>query len=251
MLKVDYKGKILKVTHGTEFLQEYQVEHIYGKKLTWEVTNQFVKDFLSTWNGPLSEQMRSFLDYFDVPGALLFAQAVDHLDKENDFEPLESYNVYKDIQDGFIHMYNATHFAEDKGNFFSLLKRNPEKYYEKCQRHVLCWLKELRAKKKILFLLTGSYADYANLTARTCLGEDWKDYFDYIGFFSKKPGFFTGAKRPFLSIKNMKEGDEIPVSELNNSKIFSQGKVNCRLERGFLVFLVLQFEAYNSSVDYC
>lgn len=223
LLKLDCTGKIIKVAHGLSFLSQEEIKKTYGDHFTWEVTNEFVKDFLATWNGPLSEQMRAFLDYFDMPASLVFARAVDSLDQKNGGHPLESYNVYNDIIDACNSMFTPTQFAENKGTFFPLIKQHPDKYYKKCPSHVLEWLKELKAKNKVLFLLTGSYADYANHTATTCLGEDWKDYFDFIGFLSKKPGFFTGANRPFLSLENFKESDEILLSELKPGIIFSQG----------------------------
>lgn len=224
LLKVDCTGNIIKVFHGLKFLSQEEIKKTYGDHSTWEVTNEFVKDFLSTWNGPLSEQMRSFLDYFDMPASLIFARAVDYIDQKNDGRPVESYTVYNDILDGFNLMFTPAHFAQNKGKFFPLIKQHADKYYKRCPPHVLEWLKELKANNKILFVLTGSYVDFANHTASTCLGEDWTDYFDYIGYFSKKPGFFTGANRPFLSLKNFKESDEILVSELSSGKIFSQGK---------------------------
>ncbi|KAI5713004.1 hypothetical protein M8J75_012958 [Diaphorina citri] len=222
LLKLDYSGKIVKVAHGLSFLTPEDIKKTYGEHLTWEVTNEFVKDFLATWNGPLSEKMRTFLDYFDMPASLIFARAVEEIDKQNDGRPVESYTVYNDIVDGFNFMFTPAHFAENKGKFFPLIKQHPDKYYKKCS-HVLEWLKELKAKNKILFVLTGSYIDFANHTATTCLGDDWKQYFDFIGYFSKKPGFFTGVNRPFLRLNNLKEKDEILSTELKSGQCFSQG----------------------------
>ncbi|KAL1464196.1 hypothetical protein WDU94_003865 [Cyamophila willieti] len=223
LLKLDSTGRIMKVAHGLSFLTTEEIKKTYGDQLTWDVTNEFVKDYLSTWNGPLSEQMRSFLDYFDMPGSLIFARAVEYIDKQNNGRPLDSYNVFKDMVDGFFYMYSSEHFAENKGKFFPAIKQYPDKYYTKCSPHILEWLKALKNKNKILFLLTGSYVDYASHTAKTCLGEDWKQYFDFIGYFSKKPGFFTGVNRPFLRISNSKEKDEILHSELEPGQSFSQG----------------------------
>lgn len=215
----------MKVAHGLKFLTHEEIKKTYGEHFTWEVTDEFVKDFLSTWNGPLSEQMRSFLDYFDMPASLVFARAVESLDEQNNGKPAESYSVYSDIVDGFNLMFTPAHFAENKGKFFSQIKQHPEKYYKPCTPQVLSWLRELKAKNKILFVLTGSFVDYANHTATTCLGEDWKQYFDFIGYFSKKPGFFTGVNRPFLRLNNCKEKDEISLSELQKCQSFSQGKL--------------------------
>ena len=49
---------------------------------------------------------------------------------------------------------------------------------------------------KFLYVITGSHYDFASHVASFAIGEDWKDLFDIVIFFARKPSFFV-EKRPF------------------------------------------------------
>ena len=49
---------------------------------------------------------------------------------------------------------------------------------------------------KFLYVITGSHYDFASHVASYAIGEDWKDLFDIVIFFARKPSFFL-EKRPF------------------------------------------------------
>ena len=49
---------------------------------------------------------------------------------------------------------------------------------------------------KFLYVITGSHYDFASHVASYAIGEDWKDLFDIVIFFARKPSFFV-EKRPF------------------------------------------------------
>ena len=72
---------------------------------------------------------------------------------------------------------------------------NPELYLHPCGDRLKKWLTELK-KRQVTYLISGSDPDYVEWVAGYCLGNDWKNYFDYVVCASKKPGFFSG-KRPF------------------------------------------------------
>jgi len=82
-------------------------------------------------------------------------------------------------------------------------------------------LKELKKQKKV-FLVTGSNVDFASFTAQYCLGDDWKDLFDIVVCFARKPGFFTG-RRPFLSCIDGKEKDTVQPEDLQFGEVYFQG----------------------------
>lgn len=75
------------------------------------------------------------------------------------------------------------------------MRLNPELYLRPCGDRLKKWLTELK-KRQVTYLISGSDPDYVEWVAGYCLGNDWKNYFDYIVCASKKPGFFSG-KRPF------------------------------------------------------
>ena len=104
-------------------------------------------------------------------------------------------------------MFTRTQFAVDQGGYFPRIKvrllfiflqqnnfgmfqTNPEKYILKRSKKFREWLKMLRAKGKFLYVITGSHVDFASHVASYALGPDWKDLFDIVVFFARKPSFF-------------------------------------------------------------
>lgn len=219
ILRVGSDGYIEKAAHGTKLLSDKEISQCYGFLREWNLTTQYVNDLLVAWNGPLEKELRTCLDYFDMPSALCFANCVDALDK-NGKSP-DQYNIWPDILEGLTEMFGRENFSPGKGGFFPNLKANPEKFINKCSDSVLSWLKEAKKHKKT-FLITGSHVDFATFTARNCMGEDWKDYFDVVVFYARKPGFFT-ANRPFLSIDGDNEGPEVQIVHDSGSHVYSQG----------------------------
>lgn len=228
VLKLSNEAIILRASHGTRLLTDTEIEATYGPERRWEVTNAFYNDPLSTWNGPASQQMRALLDYFDMPTALVYAQAVDIVDKQKGAHYAPSnYKVWEDLLDGLMHIYSRDNFANDKSLYFKAMRAAPKRYILPSSDKLLGWLQELRRSGKKTFLLTGSNIDFANLTATTALGKDWRDQFDFVVTYAKKPGFFT-MQRPFLMVDSEAQR-EVPDSELSHQaeleagEIYSQG----------------------------
>ncbi|XP_001352455.4 5'-nucleotidase domain-containing protein 1 [Drosophila pseudoobscura] len=227
ILKLSSEAQILRATHGTRLLTDEEIVAIYGPERQWAITTSFYKDPLSTWNGAASEQMRSLLDYFDTPSALVFAQAVDLVDKESESPPQE-YEVWRDLQAGLMHIFSRDHFSNDISLYFKGMRADPQKYVLCTDSSVMDWLSALRKSGKKLFLLTGSNIDFANLTATQALGKDWQEYFDFVVTYAKKPGFFT-IQRPFLQVdvRELKElaNTELPQDAgiLKPGELYSQG----------------------------
>lgn len=228
VLKLSNEAIILRASHGTRLLTDTEIVATYGPERRWEVSNAFYNDPLSTWNGPASQQMRALLDYFDMPTALVYAQAVDIVDKQKGAHYAPSnYKVWEDLLDGLMHIYSRDNFANDKSLYFNAMRAAPKRYILPSSDKLLGWLQELRRSGKKTFLLTGSNIDFANLTATTALGKDWRDQFDFVVTYAKKPGFFT-MQRPFLMVDSEAQR-EVPDSELSHQaeldagEIYSQG----------------------------
>lgn len=218
ILKVGSDGVIHKACHGTHLLTKDQIQKIYPEQ-RWEITDIFCNNVLDAWNGPLSEKVRSVLDYFDVPLSLAFARAVDALDEECESYQ-NKYNIWPDILDGMIYMFSIDHFELDIG-IFGHIKKNPEKYLCKTNiTGIISWLQQAKPKP-IIFLLTGSNTDYGNFIANYALGKEWQSIFDIVIYFARKPGFFTGD-RPFLDVVQNKTTD-IVSQHLQRGQIYSQG----------------------------
>lgn len=221
LLRVCPDGTIQKASHGTRFMSKDEITEIYGAAKRWQVTDEYCKDMLVAWNGTLADLIRTCLDYFDMPAALAFARIVDAIDAAKGGQQQEIYSIWPDILDGLMAMYTRENFATGESRYFQGLKCDIGKFVDKCDPQVLTWLKELRKHRKT-FLVTGSHVDYASLTASYAIGPDWRDYFDIIICFAKKPGFFT-ANRPFLQLDGIKETDPIDWSELKSGEVYTQG----------------------------
>lgn len=220
ILKLGSNGNISKGSHGTSFLTDKEIESIYGPDRKWDMAVAFCQDMLEAWNGPMSERIRTVSDYFDMPAAVVFGRIVDSLDAREG-NKLESYNVWPDILDGLLYMYRRENFSSDEGGYFPALKKNPGMYINKCSNNVINWLKQIR-DSKIVFLLTGSHVDFATFTATHSLGENWRDLFHVVLCYTRKPGFFTGAK-PFIKLDGVTEMDPANVEDLEFGNIYSQG----------------------------
>lgn len=110
-MKIAYDGYISKACHGTKPLTDDEIIEIYGEKRTWKVTNDFVNDLLVAWHGPLADEMRTLLDYFDMPASLVFARIVDTLDEANNNKALPKYDIWPDILDGLCEIFTWEHVS--------------------------------------------------------------------------------------------------------------------------------------------
>lgn len=207
VLRIGSNGYILHGSHGTTELSRQQLIEYYGPECRWKVADLFLKDPLHTWNGPISEEIRTLLDYFDMPAGLVFARAVDTIDEINGGRQ-QKYQVWADILEALQDMFNRDHFRLDKGGYFPHIKSSPEIYIHKCSENLINWFKALKKLNKVLFLITGSNADFASHTAENSMGSDWKELFDVVVFFAKKPGFFT-QDRPFIKLNGFEETEQV------------------------------------------
>ncbi|KAK9890458.1 hypothetical protein WA026_010544 [Henosepilachna vigintioctopunctata] len=220
ILKIADDGKILVATHGTKILSDEKIQEYYPN-FHWEPTDLFAKDPLHTWNGPYSEKMRTLLDYFDVVASLVYARAVDSIDEEEG-KPKTNYTIWPDLLEALQQMFHRDHFQQEKGIYFSKMKSNPDKYYYKNSDNLINWFKLLKENNKLLFLITGAYVDFAALTASTTLGPNWRDYFDIVVTYAKKPGFFTQG-RDFIGVDGFKETGVISLEQLQIGGIYTHG----------------------------
>lgn len=220
LLRICPDGTIQIAAHGTKFLSKEEVVNIYGDKKRWQVTDEYSKDMLCAWNGSLAEYIRTCLDYFDMPAALCFARIIDSIDLEKGGMQNE-YNVWPDVLDGLMAMYERTLFDTKDSKYFEAIKADPGKFIYKCEPAVLEWLKKLKEKKKS-FLITGSHIDFANLTAGYAIGDNWREYFDLVICYAKKPGFFT-FDREFMQLEGIKETSSIKVEDMRAGNVYTQG----------------------------
>ncbi|CRK98559.1 CLUMA_CG011908, isoform A [Clunio marinus] len=221
LLRICPDGGIQIASHGTKLMSREEIIKIYGEKKRWEVTDEYCKDMLVAWNGTLADLIRTCLDYFDMPAALAFARIVDSIDFQNNGQPQSKYQIWPDVLAGLLSMYNRDLFANNKSKYFEAMKKNPSDYIYRCEQNVIDWLKKLK-ENKTTFLLTGSHIDFATFTAEFALGPNWRDYFDFIICFAKKPGFFT-MDRPFYQLDGISETGIIDIENMIPGNVYTQG----------------------------
>ncbi|XP_067013238.2 5'-nucleotidase domain-containing protein 1 [Anabrus simplex] len=221
VVQIRFDGYIAKASHGTRFLSEKEIIEVYGPNRKWDVAEKFTQNMLEAWNGPLSEKVRTLLDYFDMPASLAFARAVDSVDAAAEGKSVETYTVWPDVHDALLYMFKRERFSLNEGGYFPALKSDPDQYIIKCSNNVLSWLRLLKSKK-VTFLITGSHVDFASFTATHCMGEDWRNLFDVVVCYARKPGFFTGV-RPFIALDGFEERDSITAADMKPGNIYSQG----------------------------
>jgi len=227
ILRLGKDGYILTATHGTRRMTDIEIEKNYGRCRKKHMASDYATHLQT--HGPLGMNdfklvVHSFMDYFDYATMLLCARIVDVLDQiNNQGRPLDEYYFWPDVLEGLKEMFTRTHFIDDYGGYFPEIKANPEKYILKRSTAFRDWLKMLRANGKFLYVITGSNVDFASWVASYAVGNDWKDLFDIVVFFARKPSFFID-RRPFYKLNGEKEVDSfIGSDELDTGHYYSQG----------------------------
>lgn len=211
-------GTVLRASHGTRLLDTSKIIEIYGPEKVWNIGVQHCNDFLSTWNGTLSEKIRSSLDYFDVCVPLLFARSIDSVDAAG--HSVTAHDVWMHVFNSLSSMFNKINYAGNCGGYYDALQQDPEKFIRKRTPEFLNWLNSFKVAKKTTFLITGSDYDYGEFVARTALGADWEKYFDIIVYYARKPGFFAQDRK----FKFIGPHDEIvPPEELKLGQSYREG----------------------------
>ncbi|XP_028653405.1 5'-nucleotidase domain-containing protein 1 [Erpetoichthys calabaricus] len=215
LIKLAEDGTILRATHGTKNLSTNEIVQHYGKERKWKHFNNL--------NGTFTRSAKYYFydNYFDLPGALLFARVVDLLQK-NGNQTLADFS--KDLISAIDHNYNISAFKENSGTFFPSVKQDPGKYLQRCPDSVKAWLQNLKNSGKVLLLITSSHSDYCRLVCEHILGHNFEDFFDIIITNALKPGFFSQIpnQRPFRNLVNDIE-DCNGLASLDKPGWYSQG----------------------------
>jgi hypothetical protein len=135
--------------------------------------------------------------------------------------------IKDDIFDAFEHSYEPYAFQIDRGFFFPRLKNEPGYFIRACSKETKKWLLEMRKRKKFVFLMTSSNADFAKyilskifVDEKTGQPEDYWKYFDLCLADARKPYFFT-MDSEFYNLKQ--DYADAPTSRLDTDRWFSQG----------------------------
>ena len=79
----------------------------------------------------------------------------------------------------------------------------------------------LRNNGKFLYVITGSHIDFASHVASHAIGPDWKDLFDIIIFFARKPSFFVEKRFENRFENRTRDAQRCLITNLFNKICFS------------------------------
>lgn len=219
IIRISSDGEVIQAAHGTKFLTNEEILKYYPNK-HWKPTDLFTKGPLST-DDDYKDVMRNLLDYYDIVVSLVYARAIDWLDGINASEDRKQ-KIWPHIFESMVNMFSRDNFQNNDSKYFAEIKTNPDKYYYKCSEQLLKWLTLLKQRGKLLFLITGSHIDFASHTASQTLGPNWKDFFDIIVCYARKPRFFSD-KQKFINLDGFKETHSINGNDLTHRGVYTQG----------------------------
>ena len=118
--------------------------------------------------------------------------------------------------------------ASTYGSFFPEVFKNPNKYIER-QDDLIKILTKLREQGKWLFIGTNSHFEFMELILTSTIGENWRQYFDAVFCFCRKPLFFNAKPAMYVydeSVGGKLYGPEVQSLE-ENSKEVTYMEGNC------------------------
>ena len=196
LLKLGEGKEVLAALKGRKAMSQEEIQEVYGSP-----TPKFERIDWPKLSSPTSAEGPSFYTLSTYFAAARAAQIVMGVEMINQGKIEKTYaELFKDICKTVKHHFK--HFTEtevqsckDFGTYFPALAKEPEKYIVR-QHGLKEVLKDLRAKKMFVFLLTNSHVEHTEMVMTVSLGKDWREAFDVVCCNANKPEFFQ-LKRPF------------------------------------------------------
>ena len=145
---------------------------------------------------------------------------------------LESLNQKVDYDRLFADVREAADLSHQDGSILDVVLSDLPRFVDR-DPQLGATLHKLRSAGKRLFLLTNSGPEYTETMMTYLVGDamaeypSWRQYFDYMVSFARKPGFFT-ERQPFVLVGN--GGGE--VDRIERGKMYTGGNI-VDLEKSF------------------
>lgn len=234
-----YPADVLKLTYDPEFaIRGLAVDLVHGNVFKMD-RHRFVG---RTYHGlaPLDADARrdayknrkvspqdpnfSLVDtLFSLPEISLYCQLVHYADDRAKGQPVDYSKLWNDLRHAMDSIHrDGSLKARIVKDLASYIVRDPE---------LAEMLHRFRSAGKKLFLLTNSEASYTEKVMSYLFADgeggygSWRDYFDTILTFARKPVFFTGDE-PFVELDDDLEPLPGPVNTLRRGRIYSGGNVD-------------------------
>lgn len=217
-LKMDRDGNIEKMFQRREFASSDRIKQVYPPHGKWPLIDKFKQ-------GAFNDSGKYWFmdDNFSVVMirilAAMFAYEADKSTNE-----VEAYQqAYATFNKVIGMLWEPDLYINGTSTFMEYLKNNKDKLLHPVSDTVKKWLADLRRSNKVVFLMTSSYCDYADLVMSHCYGNKWTDCFDLVISNAQKPSFYTKSN-------SFKEVDatsstvtDIEVDELKHKCWYSEG----------------------------
>ncbi|KAH0577710.1 5'-nucleotidase [Spironucleus salmonicida] len=228
ILKVDQFGYVQKVLHGKTKLNPQQFKQIYqdGTIPVYELENSSRFYLQSTaFAAPLITLYAELIEYFENLQSIS-----DPLN--NSIKVKLSYNntqnipknqlCYQNLFEDINQAMGMIHGPKDA--LKQLTQISPSLYVIKDDQ-MKSMLRNMRKSGKIVFLATNSGYEYTHTLLTYAIGQDYKEYFDYLIVDANKPDFFT-KNIPFREVDDQGVKLLKQVTQLKKNKIYAMGNMN-------------------------
>jgi HAD superfamily 5'-nucleotidase-like hydrolase len=201
-------GLVIKLAEGKEVVQAIkglrklnrdEIQAVYGNPplydaYQWPNTTHLQKGKGAYW---------VFMTYFDTPKIAVVLRAIDLIDK-GVMKGKTYYDVAMDLRTmvyrNYVHYNDKEVFPiATYGKYFIEIINDPKKYIQ-YQPELRTSLTKLKKAGKKIFLGTNSHTEYSNVIMTATLGDDWRQFFDVVCCYCRKPLFFWDQKpSPFYT----------------------------------------------------
>lgn len=209
LLKMDRYGYVGRAYHGTQVLSRGERRKLYREQLVRILPTHYA------WLDTL----------FALPEAVLYAQLVDHYEKDAAFLALPGDQKKEKYSQIWADIRESIDEAHRDDSIKRVIKADPGQYIV-FDPDLPATLHRFRSAGKRLFLLTNSGLDYTQAVMSFLLDKrlsgyaSWRSYFDVIVVDAKKPSFFT-EQAPLWQL----DADGKAVGEIDGKKAASRGRL--------------------------
>mmetsp|Transcript_1328 Transcript_1328/g.1716 ORF Transcript_1328/g.1716 Transcript_1328/m.1716 type:complete len:213 (+) Transcript_1328:374-1012(+) len=175
-----------------EIKQIYGMEEPALTELEWPTLHSFPET-----PGRNYWTMSTFFDSCKVPQILMGIEMIDKGLVEKSYQDL-SLDMRKTVYRQYLHISGGKVLdPKTFGAFFPPVFENPTKFIMP-QPELIPILQKLREQGKTLFIATNSHFGYMELIMSTTLGPKWREYFDFVFCFCRKPAFFSESNPMYV-----------------------------------------------------
>lgn len=184
VLKMDRYRYVKRAYHGSRELDRETRRRLYHSRPVHAGTRRF------HWVDTL----------YALPEVAVYAGVVEHLEAEAEARRAAGHDVLPlDYVALFDEVRTSIDLAHQDGSISSVIASDFERFVD-VDPHLDAALAGLQRAGKKLFLLTNSRGAYTDAMMRFLLGERWRERFELVVCFARKPGFFQEAPKPFVEL---------------------------------------------------